>query len=319
LEKVDKQRREANWLYQEAQKNRYRAEANFRMIRAAATQLLHKLRDNRLANVREIDTVRQVLAEELHHFFKALVHEESNDPSVRFETGLAFMLMGNVYRVQGQCSNCERYYEKAIDIFESLVKDFAKDAVYQGELALSYDSLGRFLADRGLSTEAVAPLQKAGEHYRASLACKTSGCNVCILNDYAWFLATCPQKSLRDPAQALEQAKRAQSMAPEWGESWNTLGVAYYRVGDWDEAIQTLKRSMELRSGGDAFDWFFLAMAYYQKKDKIKAEEWYNQAVQELGQTNTYVYEPIFQYHAEAAALLGKKPPNSKDKCGGSE
>jgi hypothetical protein len=30
------------------------------------------------------------------------------------------------------------------------------------------------------------------------------------------------------------------------------------------EAIQELEKSMELRNGGDSFDWFFLAMANWQ-------------------------------------------------------
>ena len=32
---------------------------------------------------------------------------------------------------------------------------------------------------------------------------------------------------------------------------WNTLGIAQYRAGQFNEAITTLTKSMELRSGGD--------------------------------------------------------------------
>ena len=37
---------------------------------------------------------------------------------------------------------------------------------------------------------------------------------------------------------------------------------------------------MALRKGGDAYDWFFLAMAHWQLGEKGKAREWYNRAVQ---------------------------------------
>jgi serine/threonine protein kinase/tetratricopeptide (TPR) repeat protein len=311
LKEAELQRKEAGWRLKDALRERARADANFRMLRAAATQILHKLRDNRLANVREIDTVRQVLAEELLRFFQGLVHEDSPDAATRLETGLALMLMGNVYRVQGECLQCQEHYEKAIGFFESLVNEFPQDAAYRGELAIGYDMLGRLLADRGMTPGAGAALKQAAIQYRASLERAPT---LCILNNFAWFLATCPEKSLRDRAEALEVAKRAISVGTEWGESWNTLGVAFYRNGQYDKAIETLRKSMELRAGGDAFDWFFLAMAYHQKGDKDEAEHWYGRAVRELGQVDAYIYEPIYQYHAEAAALLGKKLPKPKEK-----
>ena len=37
---------------------------------------------------------------------------------------------------------------------------------------------------------------------------------------------------------------------------------------------------MDLRNGGDSFDWFFLAMAHWRLGEKDKAREWYERAVQ---------------------------------------
>ena len=50
-------------------------------------------------------------------------------------------------------------------------------------------------------------------------------------NNYASLLATCRPSSLRDPAQAVELAKKATALAPKEGDYWNTLGVAYYPPG----------------------------------------------------------------------------------------
>ena len=36
---------------------------------------------------------------------------------------------------------------------------------------------------------------------------------------------------------------------------------------------------MELREGGDGFDWFIMAMAHWQRGDMDKAREWYDRAV----------------------------------------
>jgi hypothetical protein len=37
-----------------------------------------------------------------------------------------------------------------------------------------------------------------------------------------------------------------------------------HRCGDWKEASAALTNSMEVRKGGDSFDWFFLAMGHWK-------------------------------------------------------
>jgi tetratricopeptide (TPR) repeat protein len=56
------------------------------------------------------------------------------------------------------------------------------------------------------------------------------------------------------------------------------LGVVHYRLGNWADAIIAFDKSMHLREGGDSYDWFFLAMIYWQKGDKDKALAWYEKA-----------------------------------------
>ena len=55
--------------------------------------------------------------------------------------------------------------------------------------------------------------------------------------------------------------------------------MAHYRAGDWKSAIEALEKSIELREGGDSFDWFVMAMAHWQQGHKVKAREWYDRAV----------------------------------------
>jgi hypothetical protein len=43
---------------------------------------------------------------------------------------------------------------------------------------------------------------------------------------------------------------------------------------------------MELRKGGDSFDWFFLAMAQRQRGDKDQAQKRFDQAVVWMTRTN---------------------------------
>ena len=83
-----------------------------------------------------------------------------------------------------------------------------------------------------------------------------------VFNGLAWMLATCPDVSLRNPQDAVIFAKHATEILPNDRAIWNTLGVAYYRLGNWEEAQSALYRSMEISDEGDSFDWFFLAMIH---------------------------------------------------------
>jgi serine/threonine protein kinase len=125
------------------------------------------------------------------------------------------------------------------------------------------------------------------------------------MNALAWILANCPDRTLRDPAKALERARQAVELAPGKGEYRNTLGTAYYRVGDWKNTVDTLTVSMQLRKGGDAADWFFLAMAHWHLADeKDKGRGWYDRAVQWM-EKHQPQDKDLRQFRAEAAGLLG--------------
>jgi uncharacterized protein HemY len=111
---------------------------------------------------------------------------------------------------------------------------------------------------------------------------------------------------VRDPTRAVELAKSAVELAPKEGTLWNTLGVAHYRTSDWKAAIGALTKSMELRNGGDSFDWFFLAMAHWQLGEKPQALTWYDKAVAWTEKDQPH-NEELLRFRAEAAALLGVK------------
>ncbi|QEH35647.1 Serine/threonine-protein kinase PrkC [Aquisphaera giovannonii] len=126
-------------------------------------------------------------------------------------------------------------------------------------------------------------------------------------HDVAWLLATYPDPNLRDPARAVELARKAVDLSPNEGTNWNTLGIAYYRAGDWRAAIDALTNSMERGScRGEGFSAFFLAMAHWQLGDESRALSWYDRAVEWMdGRKSTD--EELARFRAEAAALLGVK------------
>jgi WD40 repeat protein len=123
------------------------------------------------------------------------------------------------------------------------------------------------------------------------------------LNSLAWTLVTCPDAQLRNTARAFALAQKAVELAPQNGAYWNTLGVAHYRAGDWKAAITTLEKAMALRSGGDGFDWFFLAMAHWQLGNQEKAKQGFDQAVAWMDK-NQPKNEELGRFRAEAEQLM---------------
>jgi WD40 repeat protein len=129
------------------------------------------------------------------------------------------------------------------------------------------------------------------------------------LNNEAWRLATAPDPKDRNPAKAVELARKAVDLDPYSGIVINTLGVAHFRAGDWPATIAALEKSIALRGGGDSFDWFFLAMAHWKLGDKEQARKRFDQAVRWM-EANEPTNEELRRFRAEAEALIG--PPDSK-------
>jgi tetratricopeptide (TPR) repeat protein len=124
------------------------------------------------------------------------------------------------------------------------------------------------------------------------------------MNTLGRLLATSSDPTVRNATRAVELAEKAVELAPKEGNYWNTLGIAHYRAGDGKAAVAALEKSMDLREGGDSFDWFFLAMAHWQLGDKDKAREQYDRAVAWMDKSDPK-NESLILFRSEAAELLG--------------
>jgi serine/threonine protein kinase/tetratricopeptide (TPR) repeat protein/WD40 repeat protein len=167
----------------------------------------------------------------------------------------------------------------------------------------SYFILGRALRGKGRWDGAIASFQEAT---------RLAPVNAKYHSTLAWLLANCPDPRFRDPGEAVRQAKRAVELAPKAGGYWMALGMAHYRAGDWEAAAAALEKSAQLRKGGNAFDWFFLAMARWRLGQKEEARKWYARAVGWM-EKNQPDNEELGRFRAEAAALL-KADPEGEEK-----
>jgi eukaryotic-like serine/threonine-protein kinase len=120
----------------------------------------------------------------------------------------------------------------------------------------------------------------------------------------ARFLVTRPAARPDDFPLAVALAEKALAAEPRFSLAWSTLGIARYRVGDWENAVYDLERALPLSHGGDCVDWLYLAMSYWQKGDKPRARIWYEKAVVKMEQRPSKD-EELSLLWTEAAALLG--------------
>jgi tetratricopeptide (TPR) repeat protein len=220
---------------------------------------------------------------------------------VRNYLGIALRALPDEAATAAQC------HQEAIGLCERLVAEFPDQPFYRRELVRSRFGLGIVLRLSGRLAEAVPILQQARADYRPYASTTDEPENrlqfASIHNELAWLWATCPDRKSRDPVQAVAAARKAVELEPERGEFWNTLGVALYRAADWTGARDALSKSKSLRGGGDAFDWFFLAMAHRQLRGEGEAREWYDQALRWM-EKNKPRDEELRRFRAEAAELL---------------
>ena len=230
---------------------------------------------------------------------------------------------GNAYRALKQYDKALADHSQAIDTEPGYVAAWNnRGAVYQelkryDQAIADYSKAVELNPDcneawynRGKVHHALTQYDKAIADYRKALELVRSHAGKC--NNVAWLLATCPEERFRDPKQAVELAKRAVDLEPNNQLYRNTLGVAQYRAGDFQAAVEALNKSIELRKGGDSFDWFFLAMAHWRLDKKEEARRWYDKAVASM-EKDSPQNEELRLFRAEAAALLKiEAKPNPK-------
>ncbi len=103
----------------------------------------------------------------------------------------------------------------------------------------------------------------------------------------------------------VELAQEAVEAVPGHSDVRLTLGIAYYRTGDWQAAVEDLDKSIQLqKDGGESRQLFFLAMAHWQLGEKDEARQKYNRAAEWM-EKNQPDSNELRRFRAEAAELLG--------------
>jgi serine/threonine protein kinase/Tfp pilus assembly protein PilF len=286
----------------EADRQRRRAEANFRKALQGATDMLVQLDPVAGRPPPQGDELRQALIRQGLAFFQRFIDEKHPAPAVRFESSQAYENMACVYFSQRDAANARAMMDKAFALLDGLVAEYPENDSYRKKRIQAHYLTALCYKSSGLPTEA------QGEYLRTAQLCRLASLNDrsgAALNAAAWFLVDCPDEKFRDPPLAVALADQAVQRDPQEGAYWNTLGIACYRAGQWDRARSALEKSMELREGGDAHDWFFLAMTHVRQGDIDRGRAWLEKASRWMRQHGRRD-ENLTRYRAEAEALLGE-------------
>jgi tetratricopeptide (TPR) repeat protein len=137
-------------------------------------------------------------------------------------------------------------------------------------------------------------------------------------NRLAWRSYLTGPKDQRDPKKALSLARKAVKLEPDVSQYVNTLGVAYYRLGQYPQAVETLQRSLRESQGqGAAFSLLFLAMSHHFLGDAKKAQEDYDEGVRWFAERRAMVanspwVRQLDELQAEAKAVLAGAVPSNR-------
>jgi serine/threonine protein kinase/tetratricopeptide (TPR) repeat protein len=190
---------------------------------------------------------------------------------------LEYEYLGQTLAKLGRTQEAEAALRQSVAVGEKLLADHPNVDPFPTSLARTQFELGLFLHDGNRPEEAADAFRRARQLFEDTVARAPDPRHQ---NDLAWFLATCPAAQFRDGERAVAAARRSLQSPPSAWYYWRTLGIAQYRAGKWQDAVEALTKAMELGGGGDSRDWFFLAMIRWQQGDRAQARKRYDQAVQ---------------------------------------
>ena len=115
----------------------------------------------------------------------------------------------------------------------------------------------------------------------------------------------------RDTAKALPLAETLAQRLPDDPKQVRNLGTVYYRLKRSPEAVDSIRRAIELRKTGPLlFDLFLLAMAYHQNNQPAEARTTYDQAMEKwraIKSPDPVMLREVTALRAEIEQLLGIK------------
>jgi tetratricopeptide (TPR) repeat protein len=299
-----------------------RASDNFNWFLQGITEPLKKMANPDLAKNPDYAAMRREVVSEAIRAYERLLPTQVETPQKTGEAISTWIHIALLHTVVDDHPRAQEAYRKAIEILERS-KDEERNSGHWYHLGQTRSHLGMELWDVGKTEESVPHFRAASDAFRRAVELEPTA--IPILQSSAWFLNLFQDPRFRDPPTALQLARRLVALTSEREHNRRsysfgirplfTLGLAEYRMGNLDAARKALERSIELREGGDAYEWFVLAMVLARQGDVDRARKLHEEAVRWM---RKYRYSD-FELHfldSEAATLLDSlgRPAHPTDR-----
>ncbi len=155
----------ASQALQVAEHQRDRAERHYQRALSAVDRLLTRVGGVGLESLPHMDETRRQLLEDALEFYNEILQDESDDPVLRREVGLAWQRVGDI---QGQLGNkqAEVSLQRAIDIQHDLLVEFPQESKYNDDTIRSRRYLAFELFRSGRLMEAERMVDEALSHHQ---------------------------------------------------------------------------------------------------------------------------------------------------------
>jgi tetratricopeptide (TPR) repeat protein len=305
------------WIAREratAEAERRRAEETSSHVIQGITEPLKKLGNPDLAKDPDLAEMRRRIVSDAAYAYEGFVKSRRGDLEGRHEAIDGLLHLGHILTIGGDHPKAWEVYRRAAAMADAMAAEHPSDGFFWDQVGQTHSHLGMDLWFHGRIAGTEAHLRAAAAGYDRALRLKP---DVLVLSHSAWFLIVCPDLRFRDPSRGVALSRRLVELATPLGmdrprfsggvRPLFTLGLALYRAGDLAGARQAVERSMRLREGGEAYEWFVMAMIEAREGRRSDcAREFYDKAVR-WTKWNRYSDFDLHFLDAEAAGLLAKQ------------
>ena len=283
-----------------------RAEGFLRKSFGAIDEMIRVVDINRPSDL-SIRDIRDQQAAVATKFLQRFVEGDHASPQARLELAVAYMYLGNIARAgYDRRQETIENFQRAVEVLEALTGDYRRESVYHRELAQSQYQLGLELELAGQPKLAAAQYERAGPNYEKALELADEERRLGSQNLTAWFNASCPNETYRDAERAVRLAEIVLKARKGSFSAHNTLGIAYYRAGEHDKAIELLDKSNQLAKQKRAANGFFLAMANWRIGKRAEARRLLAESVADM-RANDPGSTELLLFRREAEEVLGEQ------------
>lgn len=218
--------------------------------------------------------------------------------------------LGNCFSRQGKVDESETCFQSAFD----QVKKIPQSRIYANacnNLAMTLVRLENYDRASELIQQHI-PLLTFTED-PSDVASKTALKRFLPTLSYAgWMMATSPIKFEGQRKLAVSCLDAAAQLRGD-ANDFNNLGVAQYQTGRYAEALNTLLKADTMIEGGDREHRMFLALAYWQNGEKVKARDAFEEG-SAWQQEQSELGDQQLRFRRMAEEELGLLPDDSGDE-----